>query len=280
MHVFYKTIDVKEFVNQILNQKKTIGFVPTMGALHNGHLSLIKTAIQQTDIVIVSIFVNPTQFNNAEDLKNYPRDINKDIELLKTVGCHAVFSPTVKDIYPEPDTRVFDFNGLDNIMEGKFRPGHFNGVAQVVSKLFDIIPANKAYFGQKDFQQVAIIKILTKKLNLKTEIIACDTIREQDGLAKSSRNSLLSAKHRENANIIYKSIAEINQYKSLSINDIKQKVINKINANNLFEVEYFEIADTETLQPITDKQKGKKAVACIAVWADKVRLIDNIILNF
>ena len=185
------------------NEGKVIGFVPTMGALHEGHLSLVKDSKKNSDITVVSIFVNPTQFNDPEDLKRYPRTLEKDLDLLKSVNCDLVFAPSVEEIYPEPDTRKFDFGYLESIMEGAKRPGHFNGVGQVVSRLFDIVQPHKAFFGMKDFQQVAIIKNMVKQLNYSVEIISCPIVREENGLAKSSRNTLLEENYKKNAPHIY-----------------------------------------------------------------------------
>jgi pantoate--beta-alanine ligase len=201
MKTFDKVSDLQQALMQVDREK--IGFVPTMGALHEGHLSLIKESKKNSDITVVSMFVNPPQFNDPEDLKRYPRTLEKDIELLKTVDCDLVFAPSVMEIYPEPDTRKFDFGYLESIMEGAKRPGHFNGVGQVVSRLFDIVQPHKSFFGMKDFQQVAIIKNMVKQLNCPVEIIPCPIIREESGLAKSSRNTLLDENHKKNAPHIY-----------------------------------------------------------------------------
>lgn len=280
MQIFKTKKEINDFVKQLQNNRQTLGFVPTMGALHSGHLSLVEIGLKQSDVVVVSIFVNPTQFNNPNDLKNYPRDLQKDAEMLEKIGCHAIFAPSEKEIYPEEDTRKFELNGVDKNMEGEFRPGHFNGVAKVISLMLDIIPADKAFFGLKDFQQVAVVKQLVKNLHLKTEIVACPTVRETDGLAKSSRNLLLTPEHRKHAGIIYEALSEINKNKHQSIQKIKEIVSQKINQNGLFKVEYLEIANTETLLPISDEEKQQQCVACIAVWAGDVRLIDNVIIDF
>ena len=224
------------------------GFVPTMGALHNGHLSLVDLAIQNCKIVTVSIFVNPTQFNDKEDLKNYPRTVEKDLEMLSEVmrGNDVVFTPDTNEIYPEEDIRVFDFGNLDKVMEGLYRPGHFNGVAQVVSRLFDIVNPDIAYFGQKDYQQLIIIRELVRQTGNKVIIISCPIMREPNGLAMSSRNQLLEPKIRKKAAIIYRSLSTAAaMIKTMEVADIKEYVITSINLNPGFSVEYFEIVDDE-----------------------------------
>jgi pantoate--beta-alanine ligase len=282
MEVFYTIQDIKSFVDKHKNNNKTIGFVPTMGALHQGHLSLIDKSVADTDITIASIFVNPTQFNNPDDLKNYPRDIDTDLKFLSKQGCNAVFVPSEKEMYPEKDTRVFDFDRLDLIMEGEHRPGHFNGVAQIVSKLFDTVSPHKAFFGQKDFQQVAIIRKMIEKLNYNIDIVACEIIREPDGLAMSSRNLLLTPEHRKAAPVIYKTLLQSKKQfkKFISIDELKNFVYTNINNIELLNIEYFEVVEEKTLQPVKEFKKGQKLVGSIAVWAGKVRLIDNIIYNY
>lgn len=269
-----------ELVCQIDNLKKegkTIGFVPTMGALHHGHLSLVKESKNNTDITVVSIFVNPTQFNDIEDLKRYPRHLDKDIELLKTVNCDFVFVPSVEEIYPEPDTRKFDFGYLETVMEGAQRPGHFNGVGQVVSRLFDIVRPHKAFFGMKDFQQITIIKNMAKQLKLEVEIIPCPIVRQENGLAMSSRNALLNDDCKKNAPFIYTTLKKSRDLASqMSASDLKKWITDEINTNPFLEVEYVEIVDDTTLNIIENRiEKGN--VACIAVYAGKIRLIDNIV---
>lgn len=255
-----------------------IGFVPTMGALHEGHLSLVVKAGSLCDIVVVSIFVNPTQFNDKKDLVNYPRTLESDLKLLSTVRCEYVFSPSVEEIYPVPDTRKFEFGALETVMEGAFRPGHFNGVAQVVSRLFEIVQPEIAFFGRKDFQQLAVIKDLVRQLNFPIEIIPCDIVRENDGLAMSSRNKLLSSEHRSCAPLIYQVLVEAKKIsRDKTVEEVKEYVVSKINANQLFKVEYFEIVDDTTLMPIESWSQSGTKVGCIAVYAGKVRLIDNII---
>ena len=257
-----------------------IGFVPTMGALHEGHLSLVKQAGEMTDIVVVSIFVNPTQFNDANDLANYPRTLDADLEKLATQRCDYVFSPSVDEIYPVPDTRRFDFGNLETVMEGEFRPGHFNGVALVVSKLFNIVQPDKAFFGRKDFQQLAIIKSLVLQLKLAIEIVPCEIVREMDGLAMSSRNKLLLPEYRKCAPAIYQSLMEANEFSlDRSVAEVKEFVLNTVNGTGLLKVEYFEIVDDRTLIPIQSWSDTGIKVGCIAVQAGKVSLIDNLIFN-
>ena len=274
---------IKELQDHLIRMNLSpTGFVPTMGALHNGHISLVRQAINDCMILIVSIFVNPNQFNDKEDLKNYPRTIEKDLDLLSEVMREndIVFTPQTEEIYPEPDTRVFNFGKLDMVMEGSHRPGHFNGVAQVVSRLFDIVKPDYAYFGQKDFQQLTIIKDIVKQTGNKTKIISCPIIRESDGLAMSSRNQLLEPGIRREAGIIFNTISKAAELvKTMEIDNVKKYVCNNINLMADFDVEYFEIADDKDLVTITKKnqiKKNKKYFACIAVRAGKIRLIDNV----
>lgn len=255
----------------------SIGFVPTMGALHPGHLSLVDLAGQQSGFVVVSIFVNPTQFNDKGDLERYPRDLQKDIDLLAPSACQLVFAPETDEIYPEPDTRQFNFGTLEEVMEGKFRPGHFNGVAQVVSRLFEIVQPDKAFFGQKDFQQLAIINEMVRKLSLPVEVIACPIIREDDGLAMSSRNMLLSAEQRLNAAHISATLFEaVNKIGEFSVENLCSWVIERINQNEFLNTEYFEIVNSVTLLPVKSWDEPCVKVGCIAVHCGKIRLIDNI----
>lgn len=278
MEIIRNIKSLNVFIADVKSQRKSIGFVPTMGALHQGHISLIELSASKNDCSIVSIFVNPTQFNNADDLKNYPRNETDDLQKLSKVSCDAVFIPEVAEMYPEKDTRIFDFEGLDTVMEGRFRPGHFNGVAQIVSKLFDFVRPDNAYFGRKDFQQFAIIAFMLKKYMPDSGInaVACDIIREDDGLAMSSRNALLLQEHRENAPIIYKTLKKYAQnFDSFSVEQIIKNVVDEINNTGNLKVEYFEIFDNDTLKPV-EKINKNKTTGCIAVFAGKVRLIDNI----
>jgi len=259
---------------------KSIGFVPTMGALHEGHLKLVEQALSENELVVCSIFVNPIQFNNAEDLEKYPRTFDQDIAMLEAVGCHVVFYPSASEMYPAPETKVYDFGLIDKVMEGRFRPGHFNGVAIVVKKLFDIVNPHKAYFGEKDYQQLAIIKALVKQENIPTRIVACSTVRETDGLAMSSRNRRLSTSQRQQAPQIYQVLKQIPKwFPTHSIAEIKLMVEQSINNIAEMQLEYFEISDAETLQPACESNDSKPLVACIAVYMDSIRLIDNIVFN-
>ena len=257
-----------------------VGFVPTMGALHEGHLSLVEKAGSMCDIVVVSIFVNPTQFNDKNDLANYPRTLESDMKLLSTVRCEYIFSPSVEEVYPVPDTRKFDFGSIEKVMEGAFRPGHFNGVAQVVSRLFEIVLPDMAFFGRKDFQQMAVIKDLVRQMNFPIEIVGCDIIREKDGLAKSSRNELLLPEYRNCAPLIYETLKEAKELAGVkSVAEVKEFVVNQLNSTQLLRVEYFEIVDEKSLIPIESWSETGTKVGCIAVYAGKIRLIDNIILD-
>ncbi len=261
------------------SEGKTIGFVPTMGALHEGHLVLIRQAAAENDFVAVSIFVNPIQFNNPEDLAKYPRTLEDDLLKLEGTGCNLVFAPSAQEMYPEPDLTEFDFGNLDKVMEGKFRPGHFRGVAIVVKKLFEIVTPHKAYFGEKDFQQLAIIKKMVSMLKMPVEIVPCPIVREADGLAMSSRNARLTPEERAEAPAIYKALSAVKENYSWFIPaGVKQLVTGEIQENQYFRVEYAEVVDTQTLQPFEDWHDAEHAVVCVAAFIGKVRLIDNIIL--
>jgi len=277
MHIFHKISDIKTY---LLEQKKKglqIGFVPTMGALHKGHLTLLEKAKKENDLCVCSIFVNPIQFNNPTDLSKYPRPIENDILLLNSISCDILFQPSVEEMYPEPNKIIYDFNGLDKTMEGTFRPGHFNGVAVVVKKLFDIIEPNTVYFGEKDFQQLTIIKYLVKLLQLPIQLIPVETIRESDGLAMSSRNQLLTPDERKAAPHIYQTLLQAKTTMGFkNIHELKDWIINEINRNPFMKIEYFEIVYNDTLQPVNDLCKSKNSIGCIAVNIGKVRLIDNI----
>ena len=280
MKVINKTSDLQAIIEQFKNDGKSIGLVPTMGALHKGHLSLVKNSISNNDITVVSIFVNPTQFNNPNDLASYPRTVEKDLELLQTVGCDVVFAPEADDIYSqsETDSRFeFDFEGLDRVMEGKFRPGHFNGVVQIVSKLFDLVRPNRAYFGEKDFQQLAIIRLMTRRYNLPIEIVPCPIVREDSGLALSSRNSLLKDNEKQVAQHIYAVLNESRQFvPQTEVEELKQCVIAAIEQKPELKVEYFDIVDGHTLKSIGKWDESDYVVGCITVFCGNVRLIDNI----
>ena len=256
---------------------KSIGLVPTMGALHEGHASLVERSIKENEVTIVSVFVNPTQFNDKGDLERYPRTLEADCQLLEKLGADCVFAPTVEEVYPEPDTRQFDFTPLDKVMEGIYRPGHFNGVAQIVSKLFIYVEPNRAYFGEKDFQQLAIIREMVRQMNFDLEIVGCPIVREQDGLALSSRNALLTLEQRHTALAISKSLfTSVDYAKSHSLTETNQMVENSIAATDGLELEYYEVVDGNTLQPVSSWDDADYIVGCITVYCGKVRLIDNI----
>jgi pantoate--beta-alanine ligase len=279
-----KIVNTKSLLADQLNHwksmGKSIGFVPTMGALHSGHISLVAASKSENDITVVSIFVNPTQFNDKNDLKNYPRTFKEDTSKLEQAGVDLVFAPGEAEMYPEPDTRVFNFGNLDQIMEGAHRPGHFNGVAQIVSKFFEAVDPNNAYFGEKDFQQLAIIKQLVKQIGYKVKIVPCPIVRETDGLAMSSRNVLLSAGQRKSAVLISKTLfASKNKINDLTVEDIKKWVIQSINSDSNLEVEYFEIVDDTSLNPVISWNDPGIKVGCVAVKVGKIRLIDNIKYN-
>lgn len=260
----------------LANAGTTVGFVPTMGALHEGHLSLVRCSKRDNGVTVVSIFVNPNQFNDTNDLKNYPRDLDTDLKLLEAEGVDYVYAPPVEDVYPEPDTRVFEFGQVDKVMEGAFRPGHFNGVAQVVSRLFEIVKPDRAYFGEKDFQQLAVIRELVKLMRMTVDVIGCPIIREADGLARSSRNTLLTPEHRAAAPLIYQGLREASENAGKqTVAEVAQEIIRKVNENPLLKTEYVEIVDASTLQKVSEWTPGPRR-GCIAVRAGNVRLIDNI----
>ena len=256
---------------------KKIGFVPTMGALHEGHASLVRRAVAENDVVVVSDFVNPTQFNDKNDLLKYPRTLEADCELLEKEGAAYVFAPSVEEIYPEPDTRQFSYAPLDTVMEGKYRPGHFNGVCQVVSKLFMMVEPDKAYFGEKDFQQLAIIREMVKQMNFPLEIVGCPIVRESDGLALSSRNARLSDEQRKQALEISQTLFKSQEYAtSHTLEETRKFVEESIAAAEGLELEYFEIVDGMTLQKVASWEDTDYIVGCITVFCGEVRLIDNI----
>lgn len=278
MLIFDKISDISLFLAQKKAEGISIGFVPTMGALHEGHLSLISNSKEENDITVCSIFVNPTQFNDKKDLENYPRTIDSDEAKLKSVNCDVLFVPEVKEVYPEgAETFRMDFGNLDKVMEGKFRAGHFNGVAMVVDKLFRIINPSKAYFGEKDFQQLAIVTELAKRNHPTIQIVPCSTVRESDGLAMSSRNILLNKDERIAAALLSEILFEAKKKSNnSSADELKNWAIKRISENKLFQLEYFEIVDSTTLQNITNRSDTKKIRACVAVKIGKVRLIDNV----
>ena len=282
MQIIATKLDLMNQMAACIRQGKTIGFVPTMGALHAGHASLVKQACAENAVCVVSVFVNPTQFNNKEDLLKYPRNINKDAELLADLGVDFVFAPTPEEMYTQEEMQQefsFDFAGLDQVMEGKMRPGHFNGVVQVVSRLFDLVQPTRAYFGEKDFQQLAIIHHMVERSSLSErytdlKIVDCPIVREASGLAMSSRNERLSDEEKQTAVAISQTLfASLQWAKSASVKEVQQRVIDTINAVDGLEVEYYEIVDKDTLQP-TDNWDN--AVGCVTVYCGPVRLIDNI----
>lgn len=277
MHIFRTIAQLEEYYKT--HQDITIGFVPTMGALHKGHISLVKKSVEENQLTVCSIFVNPTQFNNKEDLEKYPRNEKHDILLLKHAKCNVAFIPAVEDMYAEKEKLLkFDLKGLDATMEGKFRKGHFAGVITIVNKLFNIVKPNRAYFGEKDFQQLIIIKYMAQKLHKKVEVIGCPTFREEDNLAMSSRNARLTPDDRKHAPTIYKAMYYGRTHKhDWDFKHIKEEVVERINAYKKFKVDYFEIVEAKTLKPAKGVKKDVQLRACIAVQTSTVRLIDNII---
>ena len=277
MNIFLTVSDTQMELDQLRKASKSIGFVPTMGALHRGHLELMKTAKRDNDILVVSIFVNPIQFNNKEDLEKYPRNLENDISLLEEINCDILFSPSVEEMYPEPEKEKFDFGSLERVMEGAFRPGHFNGVAIVVKKLFDVIKPDTAYFGEKDFQQLAIIRKLVEMEQIPVSIVACPIVREEDGLAMSSRNKRLTEKERLVAPFIYNALTDAkNQIKKMSPDEVKFRLKNQFADQSDFRLEYFEIADDKNLQPVSSWTESTGIRGFIAAYLGQVRLIDNI----
>lgn len=277
MEVIYKKIPLARKVKELRESEKTLGFVPTMGALHEGHLSLVHNSRRQNDFTIVSIFVNPTQFNDKRDLERYPRMPDKDLAMLEKAGCDFVFIPDEQEMYPEPDNRIFDFGGLDEVMEGKHRPGHFNGVAQIVTRLFDAVQPHRAYFGLKDYQQLAIIRKITADLSYPVEIVSCPIIRECDGLAMSSRNMLLSSSERRTALGLSQALfraKEMKEYHTPA--EVTEFVIDMLRATQGIQLEYFEIVDGQTLLPAVNWDARHGVIGCVAARVGKVRLIDNI----
>lgn len=269
--------ELKQVLDEARSKGMSVGLVPTMGALHEGHASLVRRSVGENDLTVVSDFVNPTQFNDKNDLENYPRTLEADCILLERIGAQYVFAPSVQEMYPEPDTRQFDFTPLDKVMEGIYRPGHFNGVAQIVSKLFYAVEPDRAYFGEKDFQQLAIIRELARQLDLKVKIVGCPIVREEDGMALSSRNVLLTKSQRKIAANISRTLFASRKYAhSHAVEDVKRYVVDSINAIDGLKVEYFEIVDGNTLQPLAKWGSGEYIVGCITVYCGKVRLIDNI----
>ena len=269
--------ELKGYLVDSKRNGKRIGLVPTMGALHKGHLSLVERCVRENDICVVSVFVNPTQFNDKHDLETYPRTLEADCALLESAGCDFVFAPSVEEMYPEPNTRTFDFGTVMQVMEGAKRPGHFNGVAQVVSKLFYIVEPDNAYFGEKDFQQIAVIRAIVKQLQIPVQINACPIVREADGLALSSRNTRLTPSLRQKAPLIARTLQESKALAATkSVREVIDYVVNTLNADPDLEVEYYEIVDGDSLVSIQDWKDTSYAVGCVTVYCGEVRLIDNI----
>lgn len=281
MKVVSKLEEIYSVITSLKSSNRTIGLVPTMGALHEGHLSLIEKSKLENDFSIVTIFVNPTQFDKKEDLENYPSTLNKDLQLLEKIKCDLVFTPNSKEIYQNNiSSETFSFDGLEHEMEGKYRQNHFDGVGTIVKKFFEIIQPTKAYFGEKDFQQLQIIKKMVSKENIAIQIIGCSIFRESDGLAMSSRNSRLTETQRQAAPFIYKTLKmAATRFQTDSISEINSWVQQVFESNPTLKLEYFEIADEENLQTIRKKENHKKYRAFIAVFAGSIRLIDNISLQ-
>ncbi|HPW95637.1 MAG TPA: pantoate--beta-alanine ligase [Paludibacteraceae bacterium] len=272
--------ELKKQVGRLRDEHKSIGFVPTMGALHQGHLQLVSRCVAENDACVVSLFINPTQFNDKNDFNRYPRTLENDTALLASVGCAIVFAPSAEEMYTPSEMETvfeFDFGGLDEVMEGIFRPGHFNGVVQVVSKLFSLVTPDKAYFGEKDFQQLAIIRRMVQVMIFPIEIVGCPIVREKSGLALSSRNALLSEQERTTAAVIYRTLSESKQLMhEKTVAETKAWVIDRLNAIDGLKVEYYEIVNGNSLQSITDWSDADYVVGCVTVYCGKVRLIDNI----
>lgn len=277
MKIVHTIQELQSELKPLKEAGKQVGLVPTMGALHAGHASLVRRCVAENPISVVSVFVNPTQFNDKNDLIKYPRTLEADCRLLESIGATYVFAPSVEEMYPTPDTRQFSFAPLDTVMEGKYRPGHFNGVAQIVSKLFDAVNPDKAYFGEKDFQQLAIIREMVKQLHYNLQIIGCPIVREEDGLALSSRNTRLSNDERATALTISRTLFESRTYAAdHTVDETIRFVTDQIDNTKGLRMEYFEIVDGDTLQPILHWDDTNYAVGCITVFCGEVRLIDNI----
>ena len=277
MEIVHTIKDLQAALAVLKAQGKTVGLVPTMGALHAGHASLVKRCVAENDAAVVSVFVNPTQFNDKNDLAKYPRTLEADCSLLEQCGAAFAFAPSVEEMYPEPDTRQFSYAPLDTVMEGKFRPGHFNGVCQIVSKLFEAVKPNRAYFGEKDFQQLAIIREMVRQLKFPLEIVGCPIVREEDGLALSSRNARLSAEERQQALKISQTLFASRDFaKTHTVAETQKFVEDAIEAAPGLRLEYFELVDGNTLQKIANWEDTQYAVGCITVFCGEVRLIDNI----
>lgn len=277
MKVIHTIKDLQAELSVLKAQGKKVGLVPTMGALHAGHASLVKRSVNENEVTVVSVFVNPTQFNDKNDLVKYPRTLDADCKLLEDCGATYAFAPSVEEMYPEPDTRQFSYTPLDTVMEGAFRPGHFNGVCQIVSKLFEAVKPHRAYFGEKDFQQLAIIREMVRQMQFDLEIVGCPIVREEDGLALSSRNARLSAEERENALKISQTLFKSRTFAAThTVSETQKFVEDAIVAAPGLRLEYFEIVDGNTLQKVGNWDQTSYAVGCITVFCGDVRLIDNI----
>ena len=277
MQVINTIKELKEALSEARQEGKTIGLVPTMGALHEGHASLLRRSARENDVTVVSIFLNPTQFNDKSDLERYPRTLESDCTLAESCGVQIAFAPGVKEMYPEPDTRHFSYPPTDSVMEGARRPGHFNGVCQIVSKLFMAVEPDRAYFGEKDFQQIAVIKRMVADLGFKLEIVPCPVVRQSDGLARSSRNALLTDEERKTSAKIYQTLNE-SKTKGLSVDETRQWVIDTINAVPGLEIEYYSIVDADTLADVHSWDEASGIVGCITVYSGHtpIRLIDHV----
>lgn len=279
MNILHTVSDLRNAVTQAKVSGKKVGFVPTMGALHEGHASLIARSVEENTFTVVSVFVNPTQFNDPDDLRNYPRTLESDCEVAERHGADVVFAPSVEEMYPTRDTRAFSYPPIDTVMEGARRPGHFNGVCQIVSRLFDIVQPERAYFGEKDFQQIAVVRAMMKDLGYCLELVPCPIVRDERGLALSSRNALLSESERVTAANINRVLREsVGLARALTVDGVQEMVVARLNAIDGLEVEYFLIVNAETLQPITDWNAAARVQGCITVrcGAKGIRLIDNI----
>lgn len=279
MKRIYTIAKLKAELRKAREKGKTIGLVPTMGALHEGHASLVRRSVSENDVTVVSVFLNPTQFNDQTDLAKYPRTLEADCQLLEECGANIVFAPSVEEVYPEPDTRHFSYPPTDSVMEGVFRPGHFNGVCQVVSKLFMMVEPDRAYFGEKDFQQIAVIRRMVDDLGFRLQIVPCPVVREATGLAMSSRNTLLTAEERQIAAHIYQTLKESKEWaKTMTVQEVHDRVVEQINAVPELEVQYYSIVDGLSLADVTDWKESDDIVGCITVFcgSQPIRLIDHI----
>lgn len=279
MKVLYTKKELRAVLQEVRSKGEKIGLVPTMGALHEGHASLVRRCVEENDVTVVSVFLNPTQFNDKKDLEKYPRTLDADCALLEACGATYVFAPSVEEMYPEPDTRVFSYPSVDDVMEGAFRPGHFNGVCQIVSKLFYAVEPNRAYFGEKDFQQIAVIRAMVKDLGFRVEIVPCPVVREESGLAMSSRNTLLTPEEKNTVAEISRTLFQSRDFAaSHTLEETREFVTEQINRIPGLEVQYFSIVDGDTLQEITEWEDAPFIVGCITVFcgATPIRLIDHI----